>query len=87
MLSGDGQTPLTVAEYEAALVAQGGVCAICQTASPSSHWNADHDHKTGVFRGVLCESCNIGIGNFKDDIAIMKNAIGYLESSYHILEG
>ena len=38
----------------------------------------DHDHKTGKLRGLLCHQCNVGIGNFKDDVNILMNAILYL---------
>ena len=38
----------------------------------------DHDHKTGELRGLLCHQCNVGIGNFKDDVNILMNAILYL---------
>ena len=38
----------------------------------------DHDHKTGKLRGLLCHQCNVGIGNFKDSIDRMINAILYL---------
>ena len=51
--------------------------------------NIDHDHKCcpekskscgKCVRGLLCASCNNGLGRFKDDIASLKNAIHYLES-------
>ena len=38
----------------------------------------DHDHKTGKLRGLLCHQCNVGIGNFKDDVNILLTAILYL---------
>ena len=39
----------------------------------------DHNHTTGKVRGVLCDSCNTGIGKLKDDVAIIQNAINYLK--------
>jgi len=47
----------------------------------------DHDHTTGKFRGLLCHRCNTGIGNFKENIQSLKNAIEYLESVETIPEG
>ena len=58
-----------------------GTCKICGTATPSGPkktWCLDHDHKTGKARGVLCTSCNIGLGMFDDNIEIMGMAIEYL---------
>ena len=39
-------------------------CACCGSNSPRSRmgWAADHDHKTGLFRGFLCVPCNIHLG-------------------------
>ena len=39
----------------------------------------DHSHKTGKVRGYVCDSCNTGIGRFKDDIELLKKAIKHLE--------
>jgi hypothetical protein len=38
----------------------------------------DHDHKTGKFRGWLCQSCNVGLGHLGDSIASLQSAIAYL---------
>jgi hypothetical protein len=40
----------------------------------------DHNHSTGKFRGMLCHHCNRGLGNFKDDIQNLENAILYLKN-------
>ncbi len=39
----------------------------------------DHNHITGKPRAWICDSCNTGLGRFKDDIETMKDAIEYLE--------
>lgn len=38
----------------------------------------DHDHKTGKFRGWLCDLCNTGIGKLGDDLEGLDRAIRYL---------
>ena len=38
----------------------------------------DHDHGTGEVRGLLCITCNTGIGSLKDDVTLLQNAIEYL---------
>lgn len=39
----------------------------------------DHNHKSGKFRGMLCNHCNRGLGNFKDNINTLQAAIEYLK--------
>jgi len=39
----------------------------------------DHNHQTGEVRGLLCQKCNTGIGNMKDSIKILSQAILYLK--------
>lgn len=39
----------------------------------------DHDHKSGKFRGWLCDRCNRGIGFFRDDPSKLRRAADYLE--------
>jgi hypothetical protein len=41
----------------------------------------DHNHETGEARGWICDSCNTGIGRFKDDPALLQSAIEYLNQA------
>ncbi|MDR0420395.1 MAG: endonuclease VII domain-containing protein [Prevotellaceae bacterium] len=58
------------------------VCPICKKASiPGITANLviDHNHETGNAREWICDSCNTGLGRFKDDIDLMQEAIKYLK--------
>ena len=44
-------------------------------------WVLDHDHKTGKYRGHICQHCNTILARAKDDIDTLKRAIEYLENS------
>jgi len=71
-------------EYEKIKKNQKGVCKICGSPRASIKrrnisFMIDHSHKHGHVRGLLCFSCNIGLGYFKDNIENLKNAIKYLE--------
>jgi hypothetical protein len=73
---------LTEQDYELIKDKQNNGCAICgSNVSDSLHrrLSVDHCHKTKKVRGLLCTKCNNGIGNFNDDILLLKNAIKYLE--------
>lgn len=52
-----------------------GRCAICDA---STELVVDHDHATGLYRGLLCANCNVGIGMFADDPARLLAAVSYL---------
>lgn len=76
---------ITVEEYERLLASQNGVCAICEGTSIQKNRKflyVDHCHTTGNVRGILCYSCNLGIGNFQDDTRKMEKAIYYLTHAY-----
>ena len=56
---------------------QKNCCAICSdTIDEKCH--VDHDHKTGAVRGLLCRTCNTGIGMLKDSPDILLRASQYL---------
>ncbi|MEI4280492.1 endonuclease VII domain-containing protein [Klenkia terrae] len=67
---------ITAVEADAMLAAQGGLCAICRVA-PAAH--VDHDHATNAVRELLCFNCNGGLGQFRDDPAVLLAAVDYLE--------
>ncbi len=59
-------------------------CPICnKTTIPglTSKVVCDHDHKTGHPRAWICDSCNTGLGRFKDDINLLNRAIEYLNKN------
>ena len=70
---------MTVGDFEALREAQNNRCAICNGAFVKSP-HIDHDHKTGAVRGLLCSSCNTGLGLLRDDPRLMRSAIKYLEA-------
>ncbi len=59
-------------------IKQEGLCEICRK-SQERRLDADHNHKTGKLRGVLCRSCNIGIGYLQDSPELLSKAIAYLQ--------
>lgn len=75
---------ITRDEYTALLAAQKGVCAICggdPGTSRGGRFHVDHDHETGEVRGLLCASCNQGLGSFRDNPDYLAAAIRYLDTT------
>lgn len=73
---------MTVAEYEARLLNQNGVCAICESRPPHQEGFSlpvGHCHKTGKVRGILCDFCNQGLGKFLDRPDLLRKAAEYLQ--------
>lgn len=74
---------ITYDDYEKMLDKQKGCCAICKSrisSARTSRLYVDHCHSTMKVRGLLCSSCNHGLGLFKDSPSLLKRAINYLES-------
>lgn len=67
---------ITAEEADFLLAQQQGLCAICRSA-PADH--VDHDHSTGNVRALLCFNCNGGLGQFRDDPAVLRAAADYVE--------
>lgn len=79
---------ITIEQYDAVVVAQDGVCAICGCSETRQLKNqivdglsVDHDHDTKKNRGLLCSSYNNGLGRFKHDPERLEKATAYMR--YH----
>lgn len=79
---------ISIEDYQELFEKQGGVCAICGRPDGDEKGNnngskslaVDHDHETGVVRGLLCSMCNKGIGSLMDSRALLRKAIEYLDA-------
>jgi hypothetical protein len=74
---------ITVEEYNSFVSIQNNSCAICKKhkddfSGRGNNFHIDHCHSSGKVRGLLCNNCNAGLGQFKDDIQSLENAIQYL---------
>lgn len=68
-------------EHSEMLEKQNYTCAICkqpQNYSRTDKLYVDHCHVTSKVRGLLCNSCNTGLGNFKDNPNLLRKAATYL---------
>ena len=80
---------ITLDDYDRLLKDQKGVCAICGREERNKMSSdgmirslaVDHNHLTGEIRGLLCSSCNRGLGKFGDDPYRLQSAINYLNRS------
>lgn len=77
---------ITMVEYDAILISQNGVCAICGGTSEQfdkrngrvRKMHVDHDHRTNIVRGILCHRCNTAIGSMYDSPELLLRAVEYL---------
>jgi len=71
----------TVTAYDLQWQAQHQRCAIClrPPAEGEMRFAFDHDHATGLARGVLCPACNGALGSLRDRRDLLLAAIRYLE--------
>lgn len=58
---------------------QRGLCGICHELMTRPL--LDHNHETMEVRGLLCSKCNVGLGQFKDNPALLLAALQYLENN------
>jgi hypothetical protein len=80
---------ITLEQYNALLVAQGGVCAICKQAETwvdtrtqeVARLRVDHCHVTGKVRALLCSKCNSVIGVLETNLDQIDMYLHYIQ--YH----
>ena len=71
---------ITLDQYNEMLVKQDGVCAICkQKCETGKSLAVDHCHKTKKVRGLLCQYCNTGFGQFREKREHLVSAILYYD--------
>lgn len=75
---------ITLDDYKILWENQQGKCKICDDfrglfEEPKRQLVVDHCHKNGQIRGLLCMACNTGLGQFKDRVELLNQAIKYLE--------
>lgn len=74
---------VTPRETNAILDQQGFRCPICGRPDgvgtmEDKRLALDHCHRTDRVRGMLCDTCNLGLGAFKDSLGLLRNAQQYL---------
>lgn len=74
---------ITVEQYNFILDKQNGCCNICKRHHTefTQSLAVDHDHDTGIVRGLLCRQCNQALGTYSDSIDVLLNAIEHLKSN------
>jgi hypothetical protein len=72
---------MTLDDYENLLNKQNKKCAICGKDASTTRLAVDHDHNTGIVRGLLCFRCNFGLSFFKENTFISWKMFKYLLKS------
>jgi hypothetical protein len=73
---------MTPEQYELMLQQQGGHCAVCPAITADTkktRLHVDHNHETGVIRGLLCTHCNQSVGCADDSPVRLRALAAYLE--------
>lgn len=83
---------ISVDEFDKLWDAQDGKCQICSKAMSNNvrvnepdKVQIDHCHDTGRVRGLLCFSCNTGIGKLQDSVELLEKAIDYLKNPPEVI--
>lgn len=72
---------LAIEIYNELKILQDNKCAICKSnLTEDKKFGVDHCHESKIVRGLLCLTCNSGLGFFKDNLENLENAISYLKN-------
>lgn len=71
---------LTLDQFNDMIQNQNGKCGICNKEL-GDRFCIDHCHSTGAVRGLLCHSCNSGIGLLGDTSSAVQKALDYLKKA------
>jgi hypothetical protein len=70
---------ITQEQFDQMLLDQNNKCKICDIEFKNTKdTHIDHCHNTNYVRGLLCNGCNMALGQFYDNVELMNNAIKYL---------
>jgi hypothetical protein len=73
---------ITQEDFDKMLIDQNNMCKICNNEFNSTKdTHIDHCHDSNIVRGLLCNNCNLALGQFNDNTDIMDNAIKYLQKA------
>lgn len=83
---------ITLEGYNGMLASQRGLCAVCGKEETRidprrgivSSLAVDHDHTTGMIRGLLCYACNMALGYLQEDPTRAQGLLTYI---LHYKEG
>ena len=76
----------TVEDYQESINKKEQLCFICNNpevkinskTNTVQNLSIDHDHESGLVRGLLCTKCNLALGNLGDNIKGLLQALEYL---------
>lgn len=72
---------MTQQDWDDMLISQQGRCALCDSQMlRKKEPHIDHDHETNRVRGMLCFTCNTGLGALGDNAAGLRRALAYVEA-------
>lgn len=69
---------ITGSDFRNMLNDQNSKCPICNK-NITKNLSVDHDHITGKIRGLICNKCNLSIGNAEDSPVRLRLMADYLE--------